>query len=245
MIWIYARSDRTPVIKRKKGHMEDLVIAAFQKHPMFEGISIDNCSTLMNCLGCVIKSYKRDQIIPSSEIEAKQIGIVIRGCVHSIQEDIWGRRAFLSYTGSDGIFGISMLGDAFEDRGFIFKASEPTTVLYLPADRILHPCKNSCPFHHHLSRNLFKLVSRKNVVLTQKIEITSKSSLREKILAYLSMEAQKSGSMIFTIPLGRSEMADYLCTNRSALSRELSKMKKDGILDYDQRTFHLFNTNYE
>ena len=83
------------------------------------------------------------------------------------------------------------------------------------------------------------MISRRNVALTEKIEITSKSSLREKILAYLSLEAQKAGSMKVTVPLSRSEMADYLCTNRSALSRELANMKKDGILDYDLRTFHL------
>ena len=114
-----------------------------------------------------------------------------------------------------------------------------TGSVHIPADRILHPCRNSCPFHHALSRNLFDLISRRNVALTEKIEITSKSSLREKILAYLSLEAQKAGSMKVTIPLSRSEMADYLCTNRSALSRELANMKKDGILDYDLRTFHL------
>ena len=87
------------------------------------------------------------------------------------------------------------------------------------------------------------MISHKNAVLTEKIEITSKSSLREKILAYLSIEARRNNSADFTVPLNRTEMADYLCTNRSALSRELSNMKKDGILDYDQRVFHLLNTN--
>ena len=129
-----------------------------------------------------------------------------------------------------------------EEKVVTFKASEPTTVLFLPVERILHPCKNSCPFHHKLSRNLFNLISRKNVALMEKIGILSKSTLREKILAYLSMEAQKNGSMTITLPLNRMEMADYLCTNRSALSRELANMKKDGILDYDQRVFYLHST---
>ena len=86
------------------------------------------------------------------------------------------------------------------------------------------------------------MISHKNAVLTEKIEITSKSSLREKILAYLSIEARRNNSTDFTVPLNRTEMADYLCTNRSALSRELANMKKDGILDYEQNTFHLLNT---
>ena len=219
--------------------MSDLLIHAFQTHPMFRDISLTDCRTLMNCLGCREKTYQKDQIIAATENSSRQIGIVISGCIHIIKEDIWGRRTFLTYTGDDGIFGEVLMGENLSERGILFKAAEPTTILIIPADRILHPCRNSCPFHHKLSRNLFDLLSRRNAALTEKIEITSKSSLREKVLAYLSLEAQKTGSMKVTIPLSRSEMADYLCTNRSALSRELANMKKDGILDYDLRTFRL------
>ena len=213
--------------------MSDLLIHAFQTHPMYRDISLTDCRTLMNCLGCREKTYQKDQIIAATENSSRQIGIVISGCIHIIKEDIWGRRTFLTYTGDDGIFGEVLMGENLSERGILFKAAEPTTILIIPADRILHPCRNSCPFHHKLSRNLFDLLSRRNAALTEKIEITSKSSLREKVLAYLSLEAQKTGSMKVTIPLSRSEMADYLCTNSRALSQ------KDGILDYDLRTFHL------
>ena len=221
--------------------MTDLTVKAFESHPMFEGISLNNCATLINCLGCIEKTYKKDQIISATEVFARQIGIVISGCVHTAQEDVWGRRTLLSYTNENGIFGEVLIGGSSEARGIIYKAAEPTTVLYLSADRILQPCRNSCPFHHLLARNLFRMISHKNAVLTEKIEVTSKSSLREKILAYLSIEARRSGSTGFTVPLNRSEMADYLCTNRSALSRELAKMKKDGIIDYESNTFRILN----
>ena len=225
--------------------MKDLIIKAFQTHPMFKGISLTNCETLMHCLGCTEKAYNKEQIIPTAGIYARQIGIVVSGCIHTIQEDVWGRRAFLSYAKDDGIFGEVLLGGSSDERGIIFKAAEPTTVMYLPADRILHPCRNSCPFHHELSRNLFRMISNSNAELTEKIEITSKSSLREKILAYLSIESRRNGSTRFTVPLNRTEMADYLCTNRSALSRELAKMKKDGIIDYENKSFHILNTAKE
>ncbi len=222
--------------------MKDLVIKAFQSHPMFEGISLTNCETLMHCLGCTEKTYKKEQIISTEGLYSRQIGIVVSGCIHTIQEDVWGRRAFLSYAKDDGIFGEVLLGGPSAERGIIFKAAEPTTVMYLPVDRILHPCRNSCPFHHELSRNLFRMISNSNAELTEKIEITSKSSLREKILAYLSIESRRNGSTRFTVPLNRTEMADYLCTNRSALSRELTKMKNDGIIDYENKSFHILNT---
>lgn len=223
--------------------MNNNLIRAFQSHPMFYNISIANCATLMNCLGCIEKAYKKDQIISSSEVYTRQIGIVIAGCVHAVQEDLWGRGTFLSYTNNDGIFGELLIGGHLQDRGIVFKAAEPTTVLFLPLDRIMFPCRNSCPFHQQLSKNLFNMISLRNAALTEKIEITSKSTLRDKVLTYLSIEAQKAGSTTITVPLNRTEMADYLCTNRSALSRELANMKKDGILDYDHRVFHLLNTS--
>lgn len=221
--------------------MKDFSVEAFGSHPMFEGISMTNCAALMNCLGCIEKTYKKDQIISATEVFAKQIGIVISGCIHTVQEDVWGRRTFLSYTGEDGIFGEVLIGGSSEARGIFYKAAEPTTVLYLSADRILQPCRNSCSFHHLLSRNLFRMISHKNAILTEKIEVTSKSSLREKVLAYLSIESRRNSSTCFTVPLNRSEMADYLCTNRSALSRELTKMKKDGIIDFESNTFRILN----
>ena len=81
--------------------MSDLLIHAFQTHPMFSGISLTNCQTLMNCLGCREKNYKKDQIIPVTDNLSRQIGIVISGCVHIIKEDIWGRCTFITYTEDD------------------------------------------------------------------------------------------------------------------------------------------------
>ena len=225
--------------------MKNKIIPTYHDHPMFDGISPSDCRLVLNCLGCIKRSFGKDQIIHSPDPGSKQIGLIISGCVHTIKEDFWGRCTFLDYTKSDGIIGETLLGNEFMSRGVIFRAAEPTTILFLPVDRILHPCTNACAFHHSLTRNLFSRISMKNVALTEKIEITSKPSLREKILTYLSMEIKKCGSDTFTVPLSRTEMADYLCTNRSALSRELANMKKDGILDYNQRNFHLFKVLQE
>ena len=83
------------------------------------------------------------------------------------------------------------------------------------------------------------MVAQKNMQLMEKIDVTSKKTLREKILTYLSLLAQHKGSTYIEVPLGRVELADYLCADRSALTRELSNMKRDGLLDYDKNTFHL------
>lgn len=90
-----------------------------------------------------------------------------------------------------------------------------------------------------LLEEVVSLIADKNKELMEKMGIVSKKTLREKILAYLSIKAQQQGTRYFDIPLGRVELADYLCANRSALTRELSKMKVEGLLDYEKNMFHL------
>lgn len=97
----------------------------------------------------------------------------------------------------------------------------------------------SCPFHHRLIENMVKLIGDKNVQLMQKIEVISKKTLREKILAYLRSQAPEDSNCRFTIPLGRLELADYLCADRSALTRELAHMKTDGLIWYEKNEFQL------
>lgn len=94
-------------------------------------------------------------------------------------------------------------------------------------------------FHHRLIENMVRYISDKNVQLMNKIEIISKKTLREKIMTYLQQQASEQNSKHFTISLGRLELADYLCADRSALTRELSHMQKDGLICYNKNTFEI------
>ena len=83
------------------------------------------------------------------------------------------------------------------------------------------------------------IIADKNRDLIRKIEVISKRTIREKLLAYLSSQAQTQNSRYFEIPLGRTELAEYLCVDRSALTRELVKMRDDGLIDYDKNCFRI------
>lgn len=229
-----------------KGRMEEIMpkarITDISQLPIFASISADDCTLLFDCLGCRIRRYKKDaHILLEKELEGN-VGAVLEGTVHMIKEDIWGNRALISYMKEGDIFGEVFAFEAKgpDRQGISFVAASPVLVLFLPAGRILHPCKKSCPFHHQLSQNMFAMISSKNRLLLQKIEITSQGSVRSKILTYLSMEARRQGSSVFRLPLRRTEMAEYLCINRSAMSRELSSLKKEGILDFEKDRFILY-----
>ena len=111
--------------------------------------------------------------------------------------------------------------------------------MLIDCQHILHTCQNNCGFHQQLIFNLMKGLALKNIQFHQKIGITSKRSTREKLLAYLDLQSKKNGSRAFEIPFDRQELADYLEVERSGLSAEISKLRREGVLRCDRSRFEL------
>ena len=118
-------------------------------------------------------------------------------------------------------------------------ASRDSEILFLDVRNLLHSCSQSCPFHQRLIQNFVTILSRKNLMLTKKIEHMSRRSLRDKLLSYLSDESIRQRSTSFDLPFNRQQLADYLCVDRSALSRELSLLQEEGILKFRRNHFEL------
>jgi CRP-like cAMP-binding protein len=107
---------------------------------------------------------------------------------------------------------------------------------------MLRTCSNACGFHSKLIRNLLSIASQKNLNLSRRIFHTSSKSIRGRLLSYLSFQATKHGSLEFEIPFNRQQLADYLSVDRSAMSNELSKMQRDGLLKVERNRFILQDT---
>ena len=185
--------------------------------PLFSGIAEENLRAMLRCLHAHEKAFKKGEILIMDRDHVQQVGVV------------------LSDPGQ-------LMGEMFavqhEPSAYVsFVAAEDTRVLFLRVDNIIHDCPNRCAFHGRLVTNFFDLLGRKGVSLMEKIEVSSRPSLREKILAYLSMQAQKQESRYITLPLNRTEMASYLHANRSAMTRELSEMQAEGLIEFDGNTF--------
>ena len=111
--------------------------------------------------------------------------------------------------------------------------------MQIPFERVLARCEKACPRHDRLLRNYISIVAKKGLVLHERIDCLLRPTIREKILTYLQCIAREQQKRTFTIPMNRNSMAEYLNVERSALSRELSYMKRDGIIDYHKNTFRL------
>ena len=151
-----------------------------------------------------------------------------------IKEDLWGNKTILVLIKEGGVFGETFACGSDMVSTVTFVTASECKVLFMPFDRILHSCNLSCVFHHRLIENMVRLIADKNVQFLERLEVASKRTLREKILSFLSAQAEFHDNREFVISMGRLELADYLCVDRSALTRELSNMEADGLIEYEK-----------
>jgi CRP-like cAMP-binding protein len=207
--------------------------------PLFNGVSPEDRKTVLGCIGYHIGTFRKGDIVAFEAENIKHIGIIISGAVDMVKEDLWGNKTMLVRMRKDELFGETFACGNDNLSVVTFVVSEDAKVMFMPFSRVMHSCTMACGFHHRLIENMVKVIAGKNRELMQKVDVVSKRTIREKLLAYLSIQALQQDSRYFEIPLGRWELAEYLCVDRSALSRELVKMKDDGLIDYDRNCFRI------
>lgn len=217
----------------------DKYIEAISNTALFADIQKADLEPMLQCLSYSVQTFSKGNFIILEDETVRNIGIILEGSVDMIKEDFWGNKTTLVRMKSGELFGETFTCSKNSTSTVSFCAVSKTTVLFLPFNRVMHLCSMTCFFHHRLIENMVFLIAEKNKELMLKVEIISKKTLREKIMAYLSVHANEQGTPYFEIPLGRVELADYLCADRSALTRELSNMQDDGIIDFDKNVFRL------
>ena len=210
-----------------------------RKCPLFAEIEDSNLLKMLTCLGAKVEHFDKKYTVFAEGTPAKYIGIVLSGSVQIIQIDYFGNRSILGKLESSQVFAEAFARAVVDSMPVTVVANEPCDIMLIDRDHILHTCSNNCGFHQQLIFNLMKDLAIKTIMFHQRMEVTSKRTTREKLLAYLFMQAKRAGSDKFEIPFDRQELADYLEVDRSGLSAEISKMKKEGILDCHKNSFEL------
>ena len=208
---------------------------------LFDGIKEDDRSEMLKCLNAKKKQYKKGSTVLGRGGRTSEMGMVLEGSVHMVKDDFWGNRSILGQASPGQMFGEVYACLPRQGLEVDVVAAEDTEVLFLDVGRILTVCSSACSFHTRLIRNLLTILAEKNLMLTHKMEHMAQKSTRDKVLSYISMEAEKQGGREFAIPFNRQQLADYLSVDRSAMSRELSRMKAEGLLDYHRNRFRLKN----
>ncbi len=212
-----------------------------RKCALFKNINDENIFAVLGCLGAKEQIFKKGCTILAEGETAKKFGIVLSGQAQIERVDYYGNRSILTSVYPSEIFGESFACAGIQKMPVNVIATEETVALLIDAEKIAKTCSNSCGFHNQMIFNLLNIVSTKNLLFHQKIEITSKRTTREKLMTYLLIQAKNSGSNTFSIPFDRQELADYLEVERSGLSSEIGKLRKEKLIICKKSTFTLLN----
>lgn len=215
------------------------ILPILRECPLFEGIKESELSGMLGCLGAVPLTVRKGQTVFAEGDSAVRVGIVLTGKLLLLREDYFGNRSILGQILPTQLFGETYAFSHAQSLPVSVTAEEDSRLLLLDSRRITTCCSNACEFHNRVIYNLLRLVADKNLLLHQKIQITSRRTTAEKLMAYLSQQAKLQNSSSFTIPYDRQTLADYLEVDRSGLSTEIGKLRKQGVLTCEKNRFTL------
>lgn len=205
---------------------------------LFERMEEKDIVSMLSCMNAKVIRVKKDEIVLMEGSTIKHIGIILGGRLHIEKSDMDGERTLIASLSTGDFFGEALCCAGVTESPVSAVADMDSAVMRIEFRRILHTCPNTCLFHTQLIENMLRIMARKNLMLQNRMDFISKRTLRAKILTYLKSFHVKLGCE-FTIPFNREELANFLCVDRSALSHELSRMKKDGIIEYQRSSFKL------
>lgn len=211
------------------------------KVDLFANITKDELNVMLLCLKPNIVKYKKNEYIKNDGDKFDGIGIVVEGGVTVTKEDAAGNRVIISNIEYGNIFGEVMAFSNKNKWGATVIATKDSTIMFLAPDKIVGNCPKMCFSHKTLIQNMLKIISQKAIQLNKKVEYLALKSIRMKICTYLLEQYSNWGELSFTIQLKRDDLADFLSITRPSLSRELGKMKDEGIIDFQKSSFTIMN----
>ena len=215
------------------------IISVLQKNQVFLNLGAEEIESMLHCLNFRKRKFKKGEFVLRQGEILSDILILISGNLHIQRDDYWGNRSILGHVSVGEIFGEAYAVSEKEKILNDVIAIADSEVLFLDFKRIITTCPSACSFHSAVIQNLFLAMSEKNRKLVQKLSHMSKRTTRDKLMSYLSEEAKRNNSSMFTIPFNRQELADFLSVDRSAMSNELCKMRDEGLIEFERSSFKL------
>ena len=216
-------------------------LSVLKKCALFQGLKEKEITKLVTCLGAREKSFQKGEYLYLAGDKCLP-AIVLSGKVQLIKESLFGTATIAASLGVADTFGEALTSTVDPTLPANVYAVTDCKVLFLSrTDALLCPCKNVCPEHLTFLKNMITSLAERNKFLMRRLGQVTQHTLREKIASYLSEERTRQKSNSLVIPHNRRELAEYLAVDRSALSAELSKMQKEGLITYEKNRFTLLN----
>lgn len=207
--------------------------------PLLEGVSPQECQAMRACLGVYEQYFRPGDIVYDLGGGRNMLGVLTDGAAVIERVDGKGERTILEHLEPGGVFGEMMMFRSAVDNSVVVRCAAPCCVSFLRSEAVLHRCEHACECHSRLVENLFRLVTDKATSLSERVEVLSRRSIREKLLRYFELQAAKNAGGTFSLPFSLSALADYISTDRSAMMRELKKMRQEMLVTVSGRRITL------
>ena len=209
------------------------------KTVLFRGMSEEDIENMLDCLGARQQHFFKGEVIFRAGDVVQSLGLVLSGRVNIENDDVWGNKSILDNIGPGQVFAETYACVPGEPMMVSVVASEAVEVIFLNGGQGLQNGSGEGHGQGRLIQNLLTISAQKNLNLSRRIFHTTSKSIRGRLLSYLSYQATRQGSFQFSIPFNRQQLADYLSVDRSAMSNELSKMQREGLLTVNRNYFVL------
>jgi len=213
--------------------------------PLFSGVSELAISNLLECLKAQWRPCTKGQFIFYEGDPVRRVGLVLSGSVQILRQEYDGSRSILANIAPGELFGEIFACAGLTHFPVSVQVTQEGQVLFMDFQQLITTCGQACSFHQQVITNLLRILSGKNLILNQKIRCMSQTTTQEKLMTFLLEQAKQHGKPEFIIPFDRQALADYLGVERSAMSAEISKLKKQGRIDTKGSWFHLITHQNE
>ena len=202
--------------------------------PVFDGISVEECRRIYDCFGVQERCFKPEELIYDFDTGRHTIGVLATGSAIVERMDRRGDRTILEHLEPGGVFGEMLMFQNVLGDSVCVSCEKTCCVWFFPEEKLERRCEKNCGHHNRMIENMFRLISDKATALSERVEVLSRRSIREKLLCYFSLQQAKCGGS-FTLPFSLSALADYISTDRSAMMRELKKLRQSGRVRIEGR----------
>ncbi len=219
--------------------LTDRDYAALQKCSLFVELDKNQIDQALEILKAYTRRCQKGDILHRAGSVLKQFGMVLQGSVQVYRDDINGDRQILANVVPGESFGESMCLLQVEEQPIHIAATQDSKILWMSTEWMNSLCDGCTPFRHQLIHRFLQMLAERTLTMNDRIQILSKSTLRAKLITFFSQCTHRFGSTTFSVPFDRADMAVYLGVDRSALSRELSKMRAEGLIDFERNKFSI------
>ncbi len=214
-------------------------LKVLKQSPLFHGVEENDMEAMLGCLGATERKYGKNDVIMLAGTKVTSVGVLIEGSAQITRDDADGNRAILSELEKADLFAEAYVAAGSLEVPITVVATSDCRILWIPFNKIVGVCSSACGFHKQLVQNMLRVIAQKNILMNEKMRILSCKTTKEKLMTYLSDYSERVGKNKFKIPFSRNELADFLSVDRSAMSRELGKLRDEGYLNFHKNEFEL------